>query len=42
MGFGAGMGLPNIKESADTLEIHSEEGHGTTLNIGFELEGDFG
>ncbi len=41
MGFGAGMGLPNIKESADTIEVHSEEGQGTTLNIGFELEGDF-
>ena len=41
MGFGAGMGLPNIKNSADTLEIHSEEGQGTTLTIGFKLEGGF-
>lgn len=42
MGFGAGMGLPNIKKSADTVEIHSKEGQGTTLTIGFELEGGFG
>ena len=38
MGFGAGMGLPNIKKSADTIEIRSENGQGTTLTIGFELE----
>jgi len=42
MGFGAGMGLPNIKKSADTIEIHSEEGQGTTLTIGFELEDSVG
>lgn len=31
MGFGAGMGLPNIKQNSDTFEIESEVGKGTTL-----------
>ncbi|HCJ10972.1 MAG TPA: anti-sigma regulatory factor [Clostridiales bacterium] len=31
MGFGAGMGLPNIKEHADSLEIETEVGKGTRL-----------
>ena len=38
MGFGAGMGLPNIKRYADELAIDSEVGKGTkvtiTVNIG--------
>ncbi len=33
MGFGAGMGLPNIKRNADDLEITSEVGVGTTVRI---------
>jgi anti-sigma regulatory factor (Ser/Thr protein kinase) len=33
MGFGAGMGLPNIKKNADNLEISSEVGKGTRLDI---------
>jgi serine/threonine-protein kinase RsbT len=33
MGFGAGMGLPNIKDNADELKIESTVGVGTTLNI---------
>jgi anti-sigma regulatory factor (Ser/Thr protein kinase) len=33
MGFGAGMGLPNIQENADVFRIESEVGRGTTLNI---------
>jgi hypothetical protein len=33
MGFGAGMGLPNIRKSADRLEISSEVGKGTRLKI---------
>ncbi|MBN2853270.1 MAG: ATP-binding protein [Clostridia bacterium] len=33
MGFGAGMGLPNIKKHSDQLEIKSEVGKGTTLKI---------
>lgn len=31
MGFGAGMGLPNIKRNSDCLQIDSRIGEGTTL-----------
>lgn len=37
MGFGAGMGLPNIKKNADRFEIASIPGQGTTLDIMFCL-----
>ncbi len=33
MGFGAGMGLPNIKKNADEFEIESQVGEGTKLKI---------
>ena len=33
LGFGAGMGLPNIKKYSDDFDIHSEVGKGTTLSI---------
>jgi serine/threonine-protein kinase RsbT len=33
MGFGAGMGLPNIKKNADDLKIESEVGKGTNVEI---------
>lgn len=33
MGFGAGMGLPNIKKNADKFEITSQVGLGTCLEI---------
>jgi serine/threonine-protein kinase RsbT len=33
MGFGAGMGLPNIKRNADDFKISSEPGKGTSLDI---------
>jgi len=33
MGFGAGMGLPNIKKNADIFSIDSVVGKGTTLEI---------
>ncbi len=32
MGFGAGMGLPNIKKNSDDLDISSEVGKGTVLH----------
>ena len=32
-GFGAGMGLPNMRHYADEFEIHSEPGKGTTIII---------
>lgn len=38
MGFGAGMGLPNIQSNADNLKIHSEVGKGTTVEIEFFLK----
>lgn len=37
MGFGAGMGLPNIKRNADDLKISSEKGKGTELEVRFNL-----
>lgn len=33
MGFGAGMGLPNMKRYADKLEITTEVGKGTVVEI---------
>jgi len=32
LGFGAGMGLPNIKKCSDTFRIESEMGNGTRLH----------
>lgn len=37
MGFGAGMGLPNMKRNADRFEIVSEVGKGTDIVMAFEL-----
>lgn len=37
MGFGAGMGLPNIKRHSDKLEIVSESGKGTIVKIAMNL-----
>ncbi len=33
LGFGAGMGLPNIKKCSDHMELQSVVGEGTTLKI---------
>jgi anti-sigma regulatory factor (Ser/Thr protein kinase) len=33
MGFGAGMGLPNIKKNVDKLELESKIGEGTRLEF---------
>jgi anti-sigma regulatory factor (Ser/Thr protein kinase) len=33
MGFGAGMGLPNIKRNSDIFDITSQLGKGTKLDI---------
>ena len=38
MGFGAGMGLPNIKRNSDSLKIDSEKGKGALLAISFDLK----
>ncbi len=36
MGFGAGMGLPNIKKVSDSFDIASSP-EGTTITLGFHL-----
>ena len=33
LGFGAGMGLPNMKRYTDTMSIESELGKGTTITM---------
>ena len=37
LGFGAGMGLPNMKRNADEFDIQSEVGVGTTITMKFRL-----
>lgn len=37
LGFGAGMGLPNMKKNTDFLNISSEVGVGTTVEIEVNL-----
>ncbi len=39
-GFGAGMGLPNIKKCADTMNIDSEVGQGTRLEAVIRTRGE--
>jgi len=39
LGFGAGMGLPNIKRHSDHLDVISEVGVGTTVTIWIEPSG---
>lgn len=36
LGFGAGMGLPNIKAQADDMQIESEPGQGVKMRLVFE------
>mgnify|MGYP000709057425 CR=1 FL=1 len=36
-GFGAGMGLPNMKRNADGFSIESEVGKGTRIEMRFNL-----
>lgn len=33
LGFGAGMGLPNMRRYTDSMEIESEVGRGTTVTM---------
>ncbi len=40
MGFGAGMGLPNIKKNADVFRIASQKESGTTIKVAFETGGE--
>ncbi len=39
MGWGSGMGLPNIKNNSDGLKLDSVPGEGTTLEITINLKG---
>ncbi len=38
LGFGAGMGLPNIKKNSDEFTIQSEPGRGTRLALRIDLK----
>jgi len=38
MGFGSGMGLPNIRRNSDEFDISSEVGKGTILRMRFSIE----
>lgn len=37
MGYGAGMGLPNMKKNADILDIYTKEGDHTEIRMGFNI-----
>jgi anti-sigma regulatory factor (Ser/Thr protein kinase) len=37
LGFGAGMGLPNMKRYTDHMEIESEVGKGTRITMRVNL-----
>lgn len=37
MGFGAGMGLPNVQRHCDDFRIESELGKGTVIRAGYTL-----
>ncbi|MDR0396003.1 MAG: ATP-binding protein [Oscillospiraceae bacterium] len=37
-GFGAGMGLPNVKRNTDYFDIVSRAGVGTTMRMGFKIQ----
>ena len=40
MGFGFGMGLPNIKRNSDAFTIRSDVGSGTVITSTIKLDGD--
>ncbi len=40
MGFGFGMGLPNMRRNSDTFSIRSEVGRGTVVTGTIALDGD--
>jgi len=37
MGFGAGMGMPNMKRNADSMDVDSKPGAGTRVVLVFNL-----
>jgi anti-sigma regulatory factor (Ser/Thr protein kinase) len=40
MGFGAGMGLPNMQKNSDEIEVSSEKGRGTRVHMVFFLNSE--
>lgn len=42
MGFGAGMGLPNMKKNSDDIKIQSENGKGVRVEMLFHLQKEDG
>ena len=38
LGFGAGMGLPNMKKYTDDLQIETKKGYGTTVTMRIDLK----
>jgi len=40
LGFGAGMGLPNIQRCADRFDIRSQPGQGTFIQVAFVANGN--
>ncbi len=42
MGFGAGMGLSNMKKNSDSMQITSEPGKGTAVELTTYLNGNEG
>jgi anti-sigma regulatory factor (Ser/Thr protein kinase) len=38
LGFGAGMGLPNMKKNADEITVESALGRGTRVRMRFDLK----
>ena len=37
LGFGAGMGLPNMKKYSDSLDIQSQVGVGTVVTMEYNI-----
>jgi len=40
MGFGAGMGLANMKKNSDSMKISSVTGEGTTVELVTNIKAD--
>ncbi|MCQ2400565.1 MAG: ATP-binding protein [Lachnospiraceae bacterium] len=40
LGFGAGMGLPNMKKNTDSMEVETEIGKGTTITMVVNMLGN--
>lgn len=38
MGFGAGMGLPNMKKNSDQIDVQSQKSQGTQVRMTFFLD----